>query len=123
MQKIKVLIVDDDVEGNMLLRDDLEATGIYEVFEEHRGLMAMKAVKRHSPDIVLLDIMIPDLDGPAIAAQIESAWDLEPKPLIVFLSSIVFPEEADKGTIGGYSFLSKNSSREETKRALAELVA
>ena len=122
MEKIRVLIIDDDVEGSLLLKEDLEQTGMYEVFEESRGLMALKAVRQFTPDIVLLDIIIPDLDGPSIAAQIEAAY-LSPKPLIIFLSSIVFPEEAEKGTIGGYSFMSKDSSREDTRRILATLAA
>jgi two-component system OmpR family response regulator len=121
MEKTRVLIIDDDIEGSQMLREDLEETGIYEVFEENRGLLAMRAVRKHAPDIILLDIMIPDLDGPSIAAQIEEARDLRPRPRIAFLSSIIFPEDAERGMVGNYSYLSKDSPREETKRALAEL--
>jgi CheY-like chemotaxis protein len=122
MEKTRVLIVDDDIETSYFLREDLEKSGMYEVFEEFRGARALEAIRTLQPNIVLLDIMIPDLDGPSIAAKIEEE-KLQPGIKIVFLSSIISTEEAERGSIGGYPFLSKDSSSEQIKRFLDKLAA
>lgn len=122
MAKIRILIVDDDTESSDLLREDLEKMGVYEVFSENRGLFALEAALECRPDIVLLDIMIPDLDGPSIAVLFEKKYP-RPLPKIVFLSSLVTPEDERRGTIGGYRFISKYSPRKKTELFLQHLVA
>ena len=108
MSKKKILVVDDEASLTRMLRRNLEATGKYEVKEENSGTQAYDSAKQFQPDMILLDVMMPDMDGGAVAAQIQDDEHLKHIP-IVFLTAIVQKEEAeDTGSnIGGRTFLAK----------------
>ena len=108
MSKKKILVVDDEASLTRMLRKNLEATGKYEVKEENSGAQAYASAKQFQPDMILLDVMMPDMDGGAVAAQIQDDESLKHIP-IVFLTAIVQKEEAeDTGSnIGGRTFLAK----------------
>ncbi len=108
MAKKKILVVDDEAGLTRMLRKNLEATGKYEVREENRGMHAAAAAREFRPDLILLDVMMPDMDGGSVAAQIESDDTLKRTP-IVFLTAIVEKGEVAPtgGTIGGHTFLAK----------------
>src|ERR1035437_8404129 len=57
-----VLVVDDEEQNRTLLRDPLEAGG-YEVTEAENGMQALQKVAEHPPDVILLDVMMPKMDG------------------------------------------------------------
>ena len=57
-----VLVVDDEEQNRMLLRDPLEARG-YEVAEAVNGMQALESVATRAPDVILLDVMMPKMDG------------------------------------------------------------
>jgi adenylate cyclase len=57
-----VLVVDDEEHNRSLLRDSLEARG-YSVSEAENGMCALQKVAQHQPDVILLDLMMPELDG------------------------------------------------------------
>lgn len=58
----RVLVVDDEIRMIGFIRMNLELEG-YQVIEAHNGLEALEAIRTKLPDIVLLDVMMPDLDG------------------------------------------------------------
>jgi adenylate cyclase len=57
-----VLIVDDEEQNRCLLRDPLRVRG-YQVDEAENGLHALQKISRHPPDVILLDVMMPEMDG------------------------------------------------------------
>jgi class 3 adenylate cyclase/CheY-like chemotaxis protein len=57
-----VLVVDDEEQNRTLLRDPLEARG-YEVEEAENGMVALQKIARRMPDVILLDLMMPKMDG------------------------------------------------------------
>jgi CheY-like chemotaxis protein len=57
-----VLVVDDDEANRMLLRDLLETHG-YEIVEAENGEQALQKVEQRPPDVILLDVMMPQMDG------------------------------------------------------------
>ncbi|MGD0615617.1 MAG: response regulator, partial [Verrucomicrobiota bacterium] len=57
-----VLVVDDEEQNRSLLRDPLEALG-YEIAEAENGLRALEKVAGRPPDVILLDLMMPEMDG------------------------------------------------------------
>jgi two-component system OmpR family response regulator len=116
--KKRVLIIDDDPETSRMLRETLETFGEFLVFEENLGCRALEAVSACSPDIVLLDVMIPDKAGEEIATEIERECG---RAKIVFITQLVKPEEAAEGKIGGYPFLSKDSSPSQIRARLESL--
>ena len=108
MTKKKILIIDDEVDLTMLVKLNLQKTGRYEVREENRALKGLSAAREFKPDLVLLDVMMPDLDGGDVLAQLKGDPNLTDVP-VVFLTATVLKEEVAKkgGTIGGYPFIPK----------------
>ncbi len=106
--KKKILVIDDDFDFSALVRTKLLETGKYEVLVENQGLLGVDAARRFKPDLILLDVVMPDLDGPEIAEQISKEKDVAHIP-IVFLTSIVSEEEAKShgGVIGRRHFIAK----------------
>ncbi|HAR63055.1 MAG: response regulator [Candidatus Margulisiibacteriota bacterium] len=114
MIKKKVLIVDDEVALARMIRLNLEDTDKFEVRTESQGKLALSAALEFKPDIILLDVMIPDLMGSKIAELISACDELKSIP-VVFLTAIV--KESDLahrgGTISGYPCLAKPISAEK----------
>ena len=79
MQKEKILIVDDDKNICDLLRMYLEKEG-YTVVMEHNGIDAVNTFNTENPDLVLLDIMLPQLDGWQVCREIRKTSE---KPIIM----------------------------------------
>ena len=117
MSKKKIMIVDDESGFTRLLRLVLPT---YEICEENDSNRALATALQFRPDLILLDVVMPDLDGGAVAAQIRGEPLLSRVP-IVFLTAIVSENETktDK-TIGGFPFLAKPVSLESIMKCLAE---
>ncbi|MBI4598227.1 MAG: response regulator [Candidatus Omnitrophica bacterium] len=114
MGKERILIIDDEPSFTRLLRLNLEQAGRYEVREVNEGARALAEAEAFHPDLILLDIIMPDADGAAIGAQLREHATLNAIP-IVFLTAVVSKEEARDtgGYIGGNFFLAKPVSMEE----------
>ena len=108
MAKKKILVVDDEGAMTRMLKRNLEATNRYDVRTENSSAAAMAAAREFLPDLILLDVIMPGLDGGGVAAKIREDARLSKTP-IVFLSAIVKKEEtqATGGNIGGCTFLAK----------------
>jgi CheY-like chemotaxis protein len=108
MAKKKILVVDDEASLTRMLRRNLEATGKYEVREENSGAHAYKTAREFQPNMIILDVMMPDVDGGDVAAKIQDDENLKHIP-IVFLTAILKKEEAEStgGKIAGRTFLAK----------------
>jgi two-component system OmpR family response regulator len=107
-QKQKILIIDDEVNLTMLVKLNLEKTGRYEVREENHALRGLSTAREFKPDLVLLDVMMPDLDGGDVLAQLKADANLKGVP-VVFLTATVLKEDVARngGSIGGYPFIAK----------------
>lgn len=104
----KILIIDDDIEFSGLVRSGLEKTGKYKVQVENQGSSGVNAAKAFKPDLIILDVVMPDMDGPEVAEKIQEDNTIANVP-IVFLTSIVSEEEvkSHSGVIGGRHFIAK----------------
>lgn len=90
----KVLLVDDEPTFTRMLRMNLEATGAYEVKEENNSAQAVATALEFKPDVVLLDLIMPEVDGGTIASQIRSSRELGGAK-IIFLTAVVGRREAN----------------------------
>ena len=106
--KKKILVVDDEASMTRMLKRSLESTGKYEVHTENSGSAALAAAQAFRPDFILLDVMMPGVDGGEAAARIKEDKALENVP-IVFLTAIVKQEETEPtgSDIGGCEYLAK----------------
>lgn len=107
----KILIIDDEKNFTSVLKINLEALGKYEIGVENDPMQALASAIRFKPDLILLDIIMPNKEGPDVAIEIKSHPILRDIP-IVFLTATITPEEADcqHGIIGGRSFVAKPST-------------
>jgi CheY-like chemotaxis protein len=97
----KILICDDDPVILRLLQVNLEIEG-YEVITAHHGEEAVAKAKSEIPDLVILDIMMPRMDGYEACRQIRSQVATSGIP-IVFLSAKAQQSDIDKGRAYGVS--------------------
>lgn len=107
-EKKRILVVDDRASDSRLVKLYLERTDAYVVREENDSQAALSAAEEFQPDLILLDVMMPGLDGGDLAACFGASPKLKAVP-IVFLTSIVTKGEVDagRGRIGRYPFLAK----------------
>jgi two-component system, OmpR family, response regulator len=112
--KKKILVVDDEPSMTRMLRRNLESTGKYEVRTENSGTAAVAAAREFHPDFILLDVMMPGVDGGEVAARLKEDKTLEKIP-VVFLTAIVKAEETAPtgGNIGGCEYLAKPVKTED----------
>jgi CheY-like chemotaxis protein len=106
-EKPRILIVDNNRDFTYSAKLGLERTGRYSVWEENDPAGAHQTAQRVNPDLILLDIAMPETDGGEVAARIESDSELHRIP-IVFLTALVTKAEAKPGLeIQGHPFLAK----------------
>ncbi len=84
----KILVVDDEPHVRILLKSRLEANG-FNVATAYGGLQALEKVKEENPDLILLDIVMPDLNGYEVARQLKADPELAKIPIIIFTASNV----------------------------------
>ncbi|MEZ7126893.1 response regulator transcription factor [Nonomuraea sp. AD125B] len=106
----KVLVVDDEPNIRDLLSEALELNG-FAVRTAACGRQALEAVARERPDLLVLDVMLPDLDGFAVARRLRAAAD---GPLVLFLTAKdAVPDRIAGLTAGGDDYVTKPFSLEE----------
>ena len=116
----RVLIVDNDRDSTHLVKVLLEKTGRYLVFEENDSIRAYLSARNFRPNVVLLDVVMPERDGGEIAAQIRADPELQNTP-IIFLTALVTRAEAKTGLhIDGHPFLAKPISIPEVIEAIEQ---
>ena len=92
MSKRKILVVDDDASLTRLLQASLQKQGTYEVVVENDSRHALQAVRDLRPDLIVLDIVMPNVNGGQIAKAIRGDAALADTP-IIFLSSFLSKQE------------------------------
>lgn len=114
MAKKKILIIDDEETFNDTVKLSLEKTGDYIVKTESNAQHGLAVTREFKPDLILLDIMMPDMDGGEVASRVKSDNSVKDTP-IVFLTAAVTKEEADgqANVIGGHAFIAKPVTMEE----------
>jgi DNA-binding response OmpR family regulator len=102
----KVLIVDDEAPIRLLCRVNLEAEGM-EVIEASDGQRGVESARRELPDVILLDVMMPRLDGWGVAQQLVGD-ELTKKIPIIFLTARAEVRDRARGLdIGGIEYVTK----------------
>jgi len=106
-EKRRILIVDDDRDSTHLIKILLEKISHYLVLEENDAAKAHESARDFRPDLIFLDIMMPQIDGGDIAEQIDADPGLQRTP-IIFLTALVTKAEAKAGLhIQGHPVLAK----------------
>jgi CheY-like chemotaxis protein len=105
----KLLIVDDEPDAVLILAKTLSARG-YEVTTAGRGQQAIMLARAEKPDLILLDILMPDMDGTQVAAALQEDPTTRDIP-VIFLTCLITKKTQEIGSryhdAGRYVFMSK----------------
>ncbi len=102
----KILIVEDNDLNLKLFKDLLEAHG-YETIEIRDGLDAVSVVRRHRPDLILMDIQLPEISGLDITKKIKADKDISDIPIIAVTAFAMKDDEEKILRAGCQSYISK----------------
>jgi len=110
----RILVVDDEVALTRMVQMNLERAGDYEVMTVNQGSEVLNAAREFRPDMIFLDVMMPDKSGDEVAEELREDPALSKVPF-AFMTAIVTKDETDAmGTnIGGNEFLAKPVKTEE----------
>ncbi|MGH3104129.1 MAG: response regulator transcription factor [Gaiellaceae bacterium] len=103
---IRVLVIDDEAPIRLLCRVNLEAEGM-EVLEADDGPTGLDVAKANLPDVILLDVMMPGLDGWRVAEQLIDDSDTSRIPIIFLTARAEFRDRARGLDIGGVDYITK----------------
>jgi len=101
----KILIVDDEPDVLKVLEKRLSNTG-YQVVKAENGRRALLLAERESPDLIVLDIDMPDMDGGEVAARLKDSDATKHIP-VLFLSCLVTQKEEEYNAVGDSVFVAK----------------
>lgn len=113
---MKVLIVDDDPNIRRLYRDELSDEG-YEVVAAATGAEALALFEKENPDIVTLDILIPDIDGIKLLRQMK-----ERRPRVPIIMSTAYDYRDDFAVWASEAYVVKSAELGELKEAIKTLL-
>ena len=117
----KVLVVDDEEPIQELLKYNLEKSG-YDVKTASDGFKAVDIAKKFHPDLVLLDIMMPDVDGYEICRHIKKTEKLK-HIHVAFMSAKTKEADIQKGyDLGASLYITKPFSTRELIKQVKELI-
>jgi CheY-like chemotaxis protein len=107
-EKKRILVVDDESNMTFLLRVIFERTNEYDVRVVNVSSRALAVAKEFRPDLIILDVAMPGVDGGELASRFAEIPSLKSVP-VIFLTASVTKEEVSQreGLIGGLPFLAK----------------
>ena len=89
----RVAILEDDPGARRLLRRILQARGPYQIFEAENGREGLELIRRERPDLILLDLMMPEIDGFGVLEVLQSEEELQEIPVIVVTAKELTADE------------------------------
>jgi two-component system alkaline phosphatase synthesis response regulator PhoP len=117
-----VLVIDDEAPIRLLCRVNLEAEGM-DVLEAPDGPSGLEQARENTPDVVLLDVMMPGLDGWRVAEQLLQDDRTSEIPIIFLTARAEFRDRARGLDIGGVDYVTKPFNPLELAPLVRELLA
>ena len=113
MANAKILVVDDQPINVQLLRRKLEHDKL-EVLTANNGLEALEQVKAHKPDLILLDLMMPDMDGMEVAQRLQASSETRSIPIIFVTARTTKESKLEGLNVGAVDYITKPIDLDET---------
>jgi CheY-like chemotaxis protein len=115
-----ILLVDDESHIRKFISLLLRHLGIAKIFEAKNGKEALEVYQRESPDLVMLDVNMPVMDG---IETLRALKQLNPDAVIVMLTSLANRQTIDEAVaLGAANYIRKDAPPEDIGRALAETI-
>lgn len=118
-EDLKILIVDDNEKDLKLLEIRLIQLGFRNIIKDRGGMEALKLALRHLPDLICLDLMIPEMDGGMVKERLKEDHKTKNIPTIVLSSIITKDEQRSMQYLkGGDIIIAKPYSSDELLEAI-----
>jgi two-component system cell cycle response regulator DivK len=104
--KKRALVVDDNEDNLLLEKDLLEAAG-FEVFEAKNGTDGIAIARRVLPDIIVMDVRLPDMQGTQAAGILRKDKDTRDIPIVFVTASVMADGRKEVDAITNSGFISK----------------
>ncbi len=122
MSKKKVLIVDDSGLVRLVVRDELSKAG-YDTYTASSGDKAIKFCKTNKPDLILLDVMLPGINGFETCERLKNDPETKRIP-VVFMTAKDHPEDIQSGKrAGAAGYLIKPFEGDELQKTVSKLIS
>ena len=121
--KRKIMIVDDDEELAHMLSDHLQATGAYEIRLATTGFDAGVITQKFRPDLMLLDVMLPDINGREVCKSVKSDPDTNRTKIIVISGLIEEDTISDLYDVGADDYIRKPFDLEDLSNKVKEYLS
>ena len=118
----RVLIVDDEAPIRLLCRVNLEAEGM-DVLEAADGPSGLETARSERPDVILLDVMMPGLDGWRVAEELVEDADTSSIPIIFLTARAELRDRARGLDLGGLDYVTKPFNPVELAPLIRDLIA
>ena len=118
----KVLIIDDEAPIRLLCRVNLEAEGM-EVVEAPDGPTGLEVVESERPDAILLDVMMPGLDGWSVAERLLEMEDPREIPIVFLTARADLRDRARGMDLGGLDYITKPFNPVDLASLVEEVVS
>ena len=102
----KILVIDDDAAINELIKVNLELQG-YNVFQSYNGTDGFAMAKQETPELIILDIMMPEVDGFTVAQRIRQCDDISDTPILMLTALSELDDKINGFNIGVDDYLTK----------------
>jgi DNA-binding response OmpR family regulator len=119
---MKVLIIDDEAPIRLLCRVNLEAEGM-DVLEAPEGRAGLELARTSSPDAILLDVMMPGLDGWSVAEQLLEDEATHAIPIVFLTARADLRDRARGIDLGGLEYITKPFNPVELASLVRDVVA
>ncbi len=118
----KILIVDDDLETLRLVGLMLQRQG-YQIVAASNGALALQMVQSEKPDLILLDLMMPDIDGYEVTRQVRADPALNHTPILMFTARSMMDDKVAGYEAGANDYLTKPTHPVELTAKIKSLLA
>jgi CheY-like chemotaxis protein len=115
-----ILLVDDEAHIRKFMSLLLRHLGVTRIFEAHNGATAIEVYKAQRPDMVMLDVNMPQMDGLETLRALKA---IDPDCVVVMLTSLANRQTIDQAVaLGAANYIRKDAAPEDIGRALADTI-
>ena len=118
----RVLVIDDEAPIRLLCRVNLEAEGM-EVLEASDGPTGLEKARKEEPDVILLDVMMPGLDGWRVAEELLEDPDTSSIPIVFLTARAELRDQARGLDLGGLDYVTKPFNPVELAQTIREVIS
>lgn len=119
--KVTILVVEDEAEFRQMLRIRLEANG-YSVLEASDGMEGLNMARKYKPNLIILDIMLPKMDGYKVTRLLKFDTHYRHIPIIMLTARVQETDKENGFAAGADIYLTKPFDAQELQKSIVQLL-